>query len=588
MMPAKNLVGTVLKNTVRSKRHFILSAFGIVIGIWWFVLFLALTQKAGTVLESIFPLDEVQVVAPRVSLLGKDASKRLDDSVVQVISARPEVASAVPRMNLAFPAAGRGDFEGTDLKFEVGGFADGVDPKYVREAAEAEAKKEGAPDNKRIIELFKDWESIKDPANEVACVPPPRDPREDIIQSPGKKPAAPSPAEDTGWGPQIPDPAAGSGSASGSGSADGSGSATGSGGSATGDGSGANAGAAGSGSGSATGAGSGSAAGAPPPTTPAKKEPYYNPCPDPDRYYCDDTERRCKHRVPIVLSSTVVELYNNQFAKSHGMPMADQNLVNMLLQQRGLSAMRFSVGLGFTTVAGTGVSTKRQPKRVEAVVVGVSTRAMPIGVTMPIEYVRRWNRDYLGEDAAGAYSSIIVKFKDRNQIAVFSEWIELPEAKGGPGLRLEDQLGKKFATAIFVIRLLFLIISIAILVIAVINIGHNFYIQVSERRREIGIMRAVGATEMDVRLIMLGEAALIGIVGGLIGVGLAVALAVGADWYSTNHLPPFPFKPDSWFSFETWIWVSGLMFSTVFCILGGFLPARRAAKMEPAQALAQN
>lgn len=585
MMPANNLVGMVLKNTVRSKRHFILSAFGIVIGIWWFVLFLALTQKAGTVLETIFPLDEVQVVAPRVSLLGKDASKRLDDSVVQLIASRPEVASAVPRMNLAFPAAGRGDFEGTDLKFEVGGFADGVEPRYVREAAESDAQKaDSGTDNKRIVELFKDWETVKDPTHDIACVPPPRDPREDIIQSPGKRPAAAAPDEDTGWGPQIPDPNAGSGSAAGSGSGSAAGSDSGS-----GTGSGANAGpTAGSGSGSAAGSGSGSGAGAPAPSAPAKPEPYYNPCPDPDRYYCDDSERRCKHRVPIVLSSTVVELYNNQFAKSHGMPMADQNLVNMLIQQRGLSAMRFSVGLGFTTVAGTGVSTKKAPRRVEAVVVGVSSRAMPIGVTMPIEYIRRWNRDYLGEEAAGAYSSIIVKFKDRNQIAVFSEWIELPEAKGGPGLRLEDQLGKKFATAIFVIRLLFLIISIAILVIAVINIGHNFYIQVSERRREIGIMRAVGATEMDVRLIMLGEAALIGIVGGLIGVGLAVALAAGADWYSANHLPPFPFKPDSWFSFETWIWLSGLMFSTVFCVLGGFLPARRAAKMEPAQALAQN
>ena len=41
---------------------------------------------------------------------------------------RPEVASALPRMNLTFPAFGRGDFEGNDLKFEVGGFADGIDP----------------------------------------------------------------------------------------------------------------------------------------------------------------------------------------------------------------------------------------------------------------------------------------------------------------------------------------------------------------------------------------------------------------------------------------------------------------------------
>jgi hypothetical protein len=583
MMPAKNLVGMVIANTIRSKRHFILSAFGIVIGICAFVLFLALTQKAGSVLETIFPLDEVQVVAPRVSLLGKDASKRLDDSTVALISTRPEVLVAVPRMNLAFPAAGRGDFEGTDLKFEVGGFADGVDPKYVREAAEAEARTaESGVDNKRIIELFKDWEPIKDPTHDIACTPPPRDPKEDIIQSPPRKPEATVPDEDSGWGPQIPDPAAGSAGSAGSadGSA-GSGSGSAMAGSA-GDGSGAGAGTA---AGSGAGSGSGTAVvvqqtGAP------EKTPYYNPCPDPDRYYCDDTERRCKHRVPIVLSSTVVELYNNQFAKSHGMPMADQNLVNMLIQQRGLSAMRFSVGLGFTTIAGTGVVTKRRPKRVEAVVVGVSSRAMPVGVTMPIEYIRRWNREYLGEEAAGAYSSIIVKFKDRNQIAVFSDWIELPEAKGGPGLRLEDQLGKKFATAIFVIRLLFLIISIAILVIAIINIGHNFYIQVSERRREIGIMRAVGATELDVRLIMLGEAALIGIVGGLIGIGFALGLAALGDWYSTNHIPPFPFKPDTWFSFETWIWASGLMFSTVFCVLGGFLPARRAAKMEPAQALA--
>src|SRR5438477_6967310 len=107
MMPAKNLVALVVKNTLRSKRHFILSAFGIVIGIGAFVLFLALTQRADLVLEKVFPLDEVQVVAPRVSLLGKDASKRLDDTTVQTILSRPEVKSAIPRLNLAFPAAGR-------------------------------------------------------------------------------------------------------------------------------------------------------------------------------------------------------------------------------------------------------------------------------------------------------------------------------------------------------------------------------------------------------------------------------------------------------------------------------------------------
>ena len=156
----------------------------------------------------------------------------------------------------------------------------------------------------------------------------------------------------------------------------------------------------------------------------AQPADYRNPCPNPDRYYCDDTERMCKHRVPVVLSSTVVELYNNQFAKSHGMPIADQNLVNFLIQSRGLSAMRFSIGLGEHHDRGLQApSTKKRPRRVEAVVVGVSKRAMPVGVTMPIQYITRWNQEYMGEEAATAYSSIIVTLKDRNQLAVFSQWL---------------------------------------------------------------------------------------------------------------------------------------------------------------------
>ncbi|MDQ3298595.1 MAG: FtsX-like permease family protein, partial [Myxococcota bacterium] len=335
------------------------------------------------------------------------------------------------------------------------------------------------------------------------------------------------------------------------------------------------------GSAAATSAGSGSAAGAPPaPPVPTK---YYNPCPEPDRYYCDEAERICKHRVPVVLSATVVELYNNQFAKSHGLPIADKDLVNLLIQQRGLSAMRFSIGLGNTTISGTAKMSNRRPHRVEAVIVGVSTRAMPVGVTMPIQYIKRWNEAFLGVEAASSYSAIIVTLKDQKQLAPFSQWL-IDEQ----GLRLDDNIGERFATVVFVIRLLFLIISVAILVIAIINIGHNFFIQVSERRREIGIMRAVGATEGDVQLIVLGEAAVIGVVGGLLGIGLAVGIGMTWNAYAASNIPRFPFKPESWFEFKTWIWASALGFSTLFCILGGYLPARRAAKMQPAQALAQN
>jgi putative ABC transport system permease protein len=499
MMPAGNLVRMVGANTLRSRRHFILSAFGIVIGIATFVVFLASTEQVGAVLEKIFPVEQVQVVAPRASLLGKDISKKLDDEIVAKIRARPEVdgadpTSVVPRMALSFPAFGRGSFEGSDLRFEVGGFADGVNPEFVT-------------DDERIRTLFKDWDSVKDDPKRVACAPPPRT-VDDVIHSP--------------------------------------------------------------------------------PVLNKRREPvpgmYYNPCPQPDRYYCDEVDGMCHHRVPIVMSPTMIELYNGQFAKSHGLPIVDVDFVKFITQRGGLSAMRFSIGLGLTTISGSNSAIARHKvRRIEATLVGISNKAMPIGMTMPIQYIQRWNREFLGEDAATSYSSIIVRLKDKHDIAVFSQWLQ-----DDLDLRLEDSLGEKFATALFVIRLVLVLISLVIITISSINIAHNFFMQVTERRRELGLLRAVGATQTDVLLVVLGEAALIGLIGGLLGVGLGIAISAGVDWGSTQYLPRFPYKPESWFNFTWWIMLGGLLCSTGFSVLGGYLPARRASTMEPAQALTQN
>ena len=532
MMPVGKLGRMVVGNTLRSPRHFALSAFGIVIGIATFVMFLASTEQVAAVLEKIFPLEQVQVVAPRASLLGKDISKKLDDGIVKRILERPEVASALPRMTLGFPAFGRGDFEGNDLKFEVGGFSDGIDPTFV-------------DDDARTRELFKDWDGDKTDKNRVACVPAPRNYEEEVIQSPpappDEKPAAP---RASGWGDApagsavpvpvpvpVPDPGSVAGSAA-----------------------------------------------------PDKAKPYYNPCPIPDRYYCDDVDHTCHHRVPVVMSPTMIELYNGQFAKSHGLPIADTDFVKFVTARGGLSAMRFSVGLGLTTIAGTNSNISRKKvRRVEAVLVGISDKSMPIGMTMPIQYIQRWNREFLGEEAATTYSSIVVTLKDRNQIAPLQQWLQ-----DELDLRIEDSLGAKFATVVFVVRLVLVLISLIIIAISAINIAHNFFMQVTERRRELGLLRAIGATQVDVLLVVLGEAMLIGLIGGILGVLVGLGIAQCIDWMSAHYLPPFPYKPNTWFHFSWWIWTGGLACSAVFAVFGGFLPARRASKMEPAQALTQN
>jgi putative ABC transport system permease protein len=288
--------------------------------------------------------------------------------------------------------------------------------------------------------------------------------------------------------------------------------------------------------------------------------------------------------VPVVVSPTLIEIYSGQFATSNNMPVIDTETAVGFCALRGASTRIVMVAVCAIGIGGSDDATPVDKERiVEAQVVGLSTKSMPIGLTMPLPYVRRWNKEFMGDEAASTYSSIVVTLDDPKELAPFAQWL-----KDKLDLRIEDSLGEKFSTVIFVIAVLFTIISIIIITISAINIAHNFFMQVVERRREIGVMRAVGATQNDVLLLIIGEAALIGLAGGILGVGLAVGVGSIVDWFSSTSLPRFPFKPASWFTYKPWIIGGGIGLSTLFCVVGGYLPARRASRMEPAAALAQN
>ena len=60
-----------------------------------------------------------------------------------------------------------------------------------------------------------------------------------------------------------------------------------------------------------------------------------------------------------------------------------------------------------------------------------------------------------------------------------------------------------------------------------------------------------------------------------------------ADLLFATQLPDFPFKPEHFFRYPLWIPAAGLATAVLFAVIGGALPARRAAAMEPARALAE-
>jgi putative ABC transport system permease protein len=121
---------------------------------------------------------------------------------------------------------------------------------------------------------------------------------------------------------------------------------------------------------------------------------------------------------------------------------------------------------------------------------------------------------------------------------------------------------------------LFLGLGAVSLLVGAVGVGNVMLIGVLERRSEIGLRRALGATKGNIRTQFLTEAILLGLLGGAVGVGAGAAAT--AIYASTQHwaivIPPLA-------------WAGGFAAALAIAAIAGLLPAIRAARMAPTQAL---
>ncbi len=118
------------------------------------------------------------------------------------------------------------------------------------------------------------------------------------------------------------------------------------------------------------------------------------------------------------------------------------------------------------------------------------------------------------------------------------------------------------------------LLSLVSLVVGGIVIANIMFVSVGERRKEIGIRRAFGATARDIRRQFLGEALLVTISGGVVGTLLGIVLSIG--FARMKNMPTVI----SWEPF-----VLALVFSGLVGVLAGLQPARRAAALDPVEAI---
>jgi putative ABC transport system permease protein len=113
------------------------------------------------------------------------------------------------------------------------------------------------------------------------------------------------------------------------------------------------------------------------------------------------------------------------------------------------------------------------------------------------------------------------------------------------------------------------------LTVAGIGIMNVMLVSVSERTREIGLLKAVGVTGLQIVLVFLLEAAMISTAGGVLGLGAGIA----AGTLFRRIVPEFPVQPPGWAV------AAALVVSVAVGLFFGGLPARRAARLDPVSAL---
>jgi putative ABC transport system permease protein len=123
------------------------------------------------------------------------------------------------------------------------------------------------------------------------------------------------------------------------------------------------------------------------------------------------------------------------------------------------------------------------------------------------------------------------------------------------------------------------------LTVASLGIINTLVMAILERRREIGVLKALGAADRDVRRLFFAEAGVMGLVGGIFGVFLGwligKALTFGTNVYlSRQQLPPIDLS-----SVPLWMVFAAIAFSFFVSLAAGIYPASRAAKLDPVEAL---
>jgi putative ABC transport system permease protein len=179
------------------------------------------------------------------------------------------------------------------------------------------------------------------------------------------------------------------------------------------------------------------------------------------------------------------------------------------------------------------------------------------------------------------YMTLTVRVKDPGKVAQVQDAINKMGFRTFSVLDATKSL-RRFFTVLDLFLGIFGSLALAVATLAIIN---TLVMAVLERRREIGVMKAIGASDRDVKRLFFAEAGAMGFFGAVLGIALGFAIGkainVGTSVYLHRHQLP----SEAVWILPPWLIGAAIAFSIVVSLLAGLYPASRAARLDPVQTL---
>ena len=192
-------------------------------------------------------------------------------------------------------------------------------------------------------------------------------------------------------------------------------------------------------------------------------------------------------------------------------------------------------------------------------------------------------RDIVRDSAANktTYASLSVRAKSASQVEPLEASIK---NLGFNAFSLLDA-SKSLRTFFSVFDSLLGIFGALALAVATLGIVNTLVMSILERRREIGVLKALGAADSDVQRLFFVEAGVMGLLGGILGVTFGWLLGRAVTYGTNVYLHRQNLNSIELSSVPWWLVLGALVFAVLVSLAAGLYPASRAAKLNPVDAL---